>query len=96
MDELEEVVGMVTDGQALVEAARRLQPDLIISDISMPRLNGLDATRAIQICAPQSMVIMLTVHQEAAYLSFAFKREPRVFPETIRCGRTTASCPARP
>jgi DNA-binding NarL/FixJ family response regulator len=72
LDELGEVVGMVTDGLALVEAARRLQPDLIISDISMPRLNGLEATRAIQICAPQSKVIMLTVHREAVYLSFAF------------------------
>jgi DNA-binding NarL/FixJ family response regulator len=72
LGELGEVVGMVTDGQALVEAARRLQPDLIISDISMPRLNGLDATRAIQICAPQSKVIILTVHREAVYLSIAF------------------------
>ena len=72
LDELGEVVGMVTDGQALVEAARRLQPDLIISDISMPRLNGLDATRAIQMCAPQSKVIMLTVHREPVYLSIAF------------------------
>ena len=72
LDELGEVVGMVTDGQALVEAAQRLQPDLIISDISMPRMNGFDATRAIQICAPQSKVIMLTVHREAVYLSIAF------------------------
>jgi DNA-binding NarL/FixJ family response regulator len=72
LDELGEVVGMVTDGQALVEAARRLQPDLIISDISMPRLNGLDATREIQMCAPQSKVIMLTVHREAVYVSMAF------------------------
>jgi DNA-binding NarL/FixJ family response regulator len=72
LDELGEVVGMVTDGQALVEAARRLQPDLIISDISMPRLDGLDAIRAIQMCAPQSKVIVLTVHREAVYLSTAF------------------------
>ena len=72
LDELGEVVGMVTDGHALVEAARRLQPDLIISDISMPRMDGLEATRAIQICAPQSKVIILTVHREALYVSIAF------------------------
>lgn len=72
LDELGDVVGAVTDGQALVEAAKRLQPDLIISDISMPRMDGLEATRAIQICAPLSKVIILTVHREALYLSLAF------------------------
>jgi DNA-binding NarL/FixJ family response regulator len=77
LDELGEVVGIVEDGQALVEAARRLQPDIIISDISMPRMNGLDATRALQACAPQSKVIMLTVHREAVYLSLAFNAGAR-------------------
>ena len=72
LDELGDVVGAVTDGQALVEAAKRLQPDLIISDISMPRMDGLEATRAIQVCAPQSKVIILTVHREALYVSIAF------------------------
>ena len=77
LDELGEVVGIVEDGQALVEAAQRLQPDIIISDISMPRMNGLDATRALQACAPQSKVIMLTVHREAVYLSLAFNAGAR-------------------
>ena len=72
LDELGEVVGIVEDGQALVEAAQRLKPDIIISDISMPKMNGLAATLALQTCAPQSKVIMLTVHREAAYLSLAF------------------------
>ena len=43
LDELGEVVGRVADSQALVEAAQLLEPDLIFSDISMPRLNGFDA-----------------------------------------------------
>ena len=77
LDELGEVVGIVEDGQALVEAARRLQPDIIISDISMPKMNGLDATRALQAYAPQSKVIMLTVHREAVYLSLAFNAGAR-------------------
>lgn len=77
LDELGEVVGIVEDGQALVEAARRLEPDLIFADISMPRLNGLDATRALQACLPQSKVIILTVHREAAYLSLAFNAGAR-------------------
>jgi DNA-binding NarL/FixJ family response regulator len=77
LDELGEVVGIVEDGQALVEAAQRLQPDIIISDISMPRMNGLDATRALQACAPQSKVIILTVHREAVYVSLAFNAGAR-------------------
>lgn len=77
LDKLGDVVGMVTDGQALVEVAQRLQPDLIFSDISMPRLNGLDATRALQTCAPQSKVIILTVHREALYVSLAFNAGAR-------------------
>jgi two-component system nitrate/nitrite response regulator NarL len=71
-DGLGEVVGMVTDGQALVEMAERLKPDIIISDISMPKLNGLDATRVLQTCAPQSKVIILTVHREPVYVTLAF------------------------
>ena len=76
-DELGEVVGTVTDGQALVEAAQRLKPDIIISDISMPKLNGLDATRALQTCAPQSKVIILTVHREPVYVTLAFNAGAR-------------------
>ncbi len=72
LDELGEVVGRVTDGQALVEAAQRLEPDLIFSDISMPKLNGLAATRALQVCAPKSKVIILTVYNEPTYVSLAF------------------------
>ena len=68
---------MVTDGQALVEAAQRLKPDIIISDISMPKLNGLDATRALQTSVPQSKVIILTVHQEPVYVSLAFEAGAR-------------------
>lgn len=77
LDELGEVVGMVGDGQALVEAARLLEPDLILADISMPRMNGLDATRAILACLPLSKVIILTVHREAVYLSLAFNAGAR-------------------
>ena len=77
LGELGEVVGTVKDGQELVEAAQRLKPDIVIADISMPKLNGLDATRALQTCAPQSKVIILTVHREAVYLSLAFNAGAR-------------------
>jgi DNA-binding NarL/FixJ family response regulator len=68
---------VVGDGEALVEAAQRLEPDIIIADISMPRLNGLEATRALQYSVPQSKVIILTGHHEAAYVTLAFESGAR-------------------
>ena len=71
LKDLGEVVGTVKDGLALVEAAQRLKPDIIISDISMPGLDGLQAIRAVRQHAPDSKVIILTVHRGAAYVSLA-------------------------
>lgn len=79
LGELGEVVGAVGDGQTLLEAAQSLKPEIIVSDISMPKLNGLNATRALQICAPQSKVIILTTYQEPAYLTLAFDAGARGF-----------------
>lgn len=76
-DGLGEVVGMVTDGELLIEAAIRLEPDIIILDISMPTMNGLDATRALQAYVPQSKVIVLTVYREPVYMSLAFEAGAR-------------------
>ena len=76
-DGLGEVVGTVTDGQALVEAAQQLEPDIIIVDISMPVLNGLEATRALQATVPQSKVIILTSHCEPAYVNLALQMGAR-------------------
>ena len=76
-DGLGEVVGTVTDGQEIVEAAQRLKPDVIILDISMPGLNGLDATRTLQTSVPQSKVIILSIHQEPVYVSLAIKAGAR-------------------
>ncbi|NWF72453.1 MAG: response regulator transcription factor, partial [Nitrospirae bacterium] len=79
LGELGEVVGAVRDGLALLEAAQWLKPDIIILDISMPKLNGLDAIRALQNCAPQSKVIILSTYQESAYLILAFDAGARGF-----------------
>lgn len=67
-----EVVGTVADGVKLVDAAQRLDPDVIIMDISMPRLNGLDATRVLQKTVPRSKVIILTVYREPVYAALVF------------------------
>jgi DNA-binding NarL/FixJ family response regulator len=59
-----EVVGQVGDGQAAVEAARRLDPELILLDVSMPILDGLGALRQIKAERPQAQVVMLTVSDD--------------------------------
>jgi len=57
-----EVVGSVSDGQALVEATLRLKPDVIITDISMPVLNGIDAIEQLRKSGCTSKIIFLTIH----------------------------------
>jgi DNA-binding NarL/FixJ family response regulator len=68
-----DLVGAVTDGVALVEEARRLRPDVIISDISMPRLSGLDALERIMAEHLPCKVIMLTMHRDADLAARAVK-----------------------
>lgn len=68
-----EVVGMVEDGRALVEVAKKLRPDLILLDISMPLLNGLDAARQLRKLVPESKLIFLTMHASPTYATEAFQ-----------------------
>lgn len=68
-----EVVGMVEDGRALVEAAGHLQPDLILLDISMPFMNGLDAARQIKKLLPDTKLLVLTMHSSPTYATEALK-----------------------
>lgn len=68
-----EVVGMVEDGRALVEAAQKLRPDLILMDISMPLLNGLEAARQLSKLVPESKLIFLTMHASPTYAAEAFQ-----------------------
>ena len=62
-----ELVGIVEDGLALIEAAQKLTPDVIVADITMPRLNGLDAVAQLKKKFPRVKIVMLTMHREAAY-----------------------------
>jgi len=67
------VVGTVEDGRALVEAAVRLNPDLIILDITMPILNGIDAAREIRKRLPQVKLLFVTMHTSPTYLQAALE-----------------------
>jgi DNA-binding NarL/FixJ family response regulator len=73
VEEEGDVVGTVEDGRALVEEAKKLRPDLILMDISMPLLNGLDAARQLTKLVPESKLIFLTVHTTPTYVTEAFK-----------------------
>ena len=62
-----ELVGVVEDGRALIEATKKLHPDVIVADITMPQLNGLDALVQLKKLNPRVKVVFLTMHQEVAY-----------------------------
>ena len=62
-----ELVGIVEDGRALITATEKLQPDVIIADISMPLLNGIEAVRQIKKTNRNVKVIFLTMHPDVTY-----------------------------
>ena len=67
------VVGKVEDGCQLLEEARHLQPDMVIMDISMPELNGIEAARQLKQLLPYCHIIFLTMHANPTYVNAAFE-----------------------
>jgi DNA-binding NarL/FixJ family response regulator len=68
-----DVVGQAEDGRKLVETVNAQQPDLAIIDVSMPGLSGIEATRAIRAADRGVRVILLSIHDEQAYVEAAFE-----------------------
>ncbi|MFN7995138.1 MAG: response regulator transcription factor [Bryobacteraceae bacterium] len=68
-----DVVGSAPDGKSLVAAALRLTPDLVVLDVSMPVLNGIDAAGEIKKSLPLTKLVFLTMHSNAIYLRKAFE-----------------------
>ena len=62
-----ELVGIVADGRALLEAAKTLQPDVIVADITMPVLNGIEALLQLRQAGNRVPVVFLTMHRDVAY-----------------------------
>ena len=62
-----DLVGIVEDGRSLVVEAKKLDPDVIVADISMPELNGIDALTQMKHENPEVKVVFLTVHRDVAY-----------------------------
>lgn len=66
-----EIVGEANDGRSAVELAEKLNPDVVVMDIAMPLLNGLEATRQILHRVPKTKVIILSAHNDDAYVKQA-------------------------
>lgn len=85
-----EVVGKVGDGQALFDEALRLKPDVIVTDISMPILNGIEAAERLRDSGCKSRIVFLTIHSDAEFVrrclsagAFGYVAKPRMASELI-------------
>lgn len=68
-----EVVAVVDDGHALVEAAARLRPDIVVTDISMPGMGGIQAAREMRDRQPLIRIVFITVHDDVALARIAME-----------------------
>jgi DNA-binding NarL/FixJ family response regulator len=68
-----EIVGAVTDGQATVDAAAQLLPDVVVLDLSMPVLNGIEAAKRILEANPSTRIVFLTVEKDRETCSAALE-----------------------
>ena len=68
-----DVVGVVSDGRELLAAAKKLDPDVVVLDISMPSLNGIEAARQMRTANPRTKVVFLTMHREVTYAARALE-----------------------
>ncbi|HZV86348.1 MAG TPA: response regulator transcription factor [Candidatus Binatus sp.] len=68
-----EVVGCVDNGESLFEAAMELHPDVIVTDISMPKLSGIDAVNRLRESGCQSRIVFLTGHRDSDFVDAALK-----------------------
>src|ERR1700741_1305592 len=68
-----DVVGTVSDGRALVAESIRLKPDVVVIDISMPLLNGIDAAKQLKEAVPETRLIFLTMNEDPDLAAEAFR-----------------------
>ena len=73
------VVGEADDGRQAVELAKSLKPEVVVMDIGMPNLNGIEAARQIKEVAPEIAVIMLSMHSDESYVLRALGAGARAY-----------------
>ena len=74
-----EVVGTVSDGRELLKSAAKLQPDIVVLDIAMPQLNGLDAARQLKPTMPKVKFIFMTMNEDPDLVGEAFRAGASAF-----------------
>ena len=85
-----DVVRAVRDGELLVSAVDELKPDVVITDVSMPRLSGIEAARRIVQKDSRSRIILLTVHDDAAMVAQGLAAGARGYVIKEKAGRDLA------
>ena len=68
-----EIVGEAGDGREAIQCVEKFKPDLILTDLSMPKMNGMEAIREIKKVSPEAKIIVLTVHKTEEYILATFK-----------------------
>ena len=68
-----EIIGEAQDGKEAIQIAEKFKPDLILTDLSMPRMNGMEAIREIKRISPLSKILVLTVHKTEEYILSTFQ-----------------------
>ena len=81
-----DVLGCVEDGESLVEAAGKLQPDVIVTDISMPKLEGIEAANRLRESGSSSKIVFLTAHADPDFGQAALKSGALAYVTKIRIG----------
>jgi len=79
LDPQYDVVGTVADGRALLESAEKLRPEIIVLDIAMPKLNGLDAARKLKLKMPAVKLIFMTMNEDPYLVGEAFRAGASAF-----------------
>jgi DNA-binding NarL/FixJ family response regulator len=63
-----QIVGEAANGREAVDAGEKLQPDVVLMDVTMPELNGIEATRRVSTASPRTRVLALSMHKDAVYV----------------------------